>query len=186
MNKVITMITGNEWKAQSAQHALEDFNLIIDHIKLDTPEIQDTDVRAVAEYSARFAAEKLQKPIFLTDAGLKISALNDFPGALLKFVNGWFSPSDLLKLMENKPDRTAAAIDCLAYCEPGKEPVLFYCEIPVKIAEKAEGKGSTTDQVMIWPGMDKVQGLINPDVMTKFWAENNTIYKQLGEYLAKN
>jgi XTP/dITP diphosphohydrolase len=186
MSKVITMITGNEWKAQSAQHALGIFNLKIDHIKLDTPEIQDTDVRAVAEYSARFAAEKLQKPIFLTDAGLKITALNDFPGALLKFVNSWFSPSDLLRLMEDKPDRSAVAIDCLAYCEPGKEPVIFYCEIPVKIAKKAEGKGSTTDQVMIWPGMDKVQGLINPEIMTKFWSENNTIYKQLGEYLTKS
>ncbi len=183
--KEVTMITGNAWKASSAQMALEKYGVKVLHHKMDTPEIQDTDVRKVADYSARYAAEHLQKPIFLTDAGLKIHALNDFPGALLKFVNEWFSPTELLKLMEGKQDRTAAAIDCLAYCEPGKDPVLFYCEIPVNIAEKAVGEGSATDQLTIWPGMDKVQGLIDQDIMTQFWAEYNTIYKQLGEYLAK-
>jgi len=186
MNKEVTMITGNAWKVSSAQRALEKYGVNVLHHKIDTPEIQDTDVRKVAEYSARYTAKHLQKPIFLTDAGLKIHALNDFPGAFLKFVNEWFSPSDILLLMENKSDRTATAIDCLAYCEPGKKPILFYCETPVKIADKAEGEGSTTDQLTLWPGMDRVQGLIGPDIMTQFWAEHNTIYKQLGEYLAKD
>ncbi len=182
MNKV-TFITGNKYKADSFRKALSKYPVDIEIEKIETPEIQETDVVKVAEYSAKYAAEKLNKPIVVTDAGIYIKSLNDFPGSFQKFMNKWFTPTQILQLLDGVIDRSAIAVECLSYCEPDKKPVSFLSEASCRIALKAEGNGSTIDQIIIWPDMDKVQGLVDDDVMTDYWAKQNTTYKEFGEYL---
>jgi XTP/dITP diphosphohydrolase len=181
----IIFATGNPGKVETAQKVLGKFGVELEQQEIDIPEIQDVDVGEVAKFSVKYAAEKIGQPVFVTDVGLCINSLNGFPGSFLKFLNKWFIPEDILRLMSGVKDRTAVARECLAYCEPGKEPLLFFDEKQCRIALEAEGEGSTIDKLLIWPGFDRVQGLIPREEMTAYWAENNEIYRKFGEYISK-
>lgn len=99
-------MTGNKYKFEIAQKVLENSNVELIQQKIETPEIQSSDVEEIASYSAKFAAEKLGKPVALTDAGWYINALNGFPGLFIKYINQWLTSDEILKLMEGKSDRS--------------------------------------------------------------------------------
>jgi len=63
----LTFITGNKYKLQSAMKALAPYGIEVEQVKLETPEIQSESSREIAEYSAKYAAEKLQKPVVVSD-----------------------------------------------------------------------------------------------------------------------
>ena len=54
--KSVTYVTGNWAKIESAKHALEPLGFRVDHIKMDTPEIQADEVLDVSKYSAKWAS----------------------------------------------------------------------------------------------------------------------------------
>ena len=80
--KQIVFITGNEFKVKVANVSLEGTGVEVISRKMSCPEIQDENVRKIAEYSAKYAAEKLQIPVLKNDCGFYIDALNGFPGPL--------------------------------------------------------------------------------------------------------
>ena len=181
----IIFITKNKQKLAVLRKALRPFNIKVLQKKIIIPEIQDLDVVKVADFSARYAAEILKKPVVVTDVGLYIKSLNGFPGSMLKFFNVWFKPNDVIKLMKGKKDRTALAKDCLVYCVPGKEPIFFISQTKCKIAQKPQGKGTTMNQLLLWPGMNKTQGLISNEAMIDYWSERIKAYTHFGKYLKR-
>ena len=123
--KKITYVTGNWAKIASAKQALEPLGYEIDNIKMETPEIQADDVTDVSKYSAKWAAEKLGVPVLKNDSGLFVNSLKGFPGVYTHYADDTIGEEGLLKLMEGIEDRTAYFKESIAYCEPGKEPVVF-------------------------------------------------------------
>ena len=179
----ITYITGNKLKFVVAQKMLEPFEIRLVHQKLETPEIQSTDVGEVALYSAKWASELLKKPVIVTDAGYYIEALNGFPGPFIKYINQWLTSADILKLMDGQKNRKVEARDGLAYCEPGKEPVVFFDVFKGTISLSAGKKGMTPiNEVFIPEGYDKVESDIGWEEMLKFWS-NRQGWPKLAEYL---
>ncbi len=185
MNKQIIFVTGNSYKFEVAQKSLEGSSVELIQQKLDTPEIQSTSVEEVASYSAKWASEKLGQPVAVTDAGYFIEALSGFPGPYIKYINQWLTADDIVNLMEGKPNRKVIAKDCLAYCEPGKEPVTFTKESFGTISEKPEkiDDSSPIDEVFIPEGFDKPQTLIPKRDMINFWAKGDDNWKKLANYL---
>ena len=96
--KTIVFVTGNPYKFEVAQKSFENSDINIVQQEIETPEIQSTDVKEIASYSAKWAAEKLGKPVVLTDAGYYIKTLNGFPGPFIKYINKWLTAEDVLKL----------------------------------------------------------------------------------------
>ena len=188
--KTIIFVTGNPYKFQIAQKVFEGKGIKIEQQKIETPEIQSADVREIAAFSAKWAAEKLKKPVALTDAGYYIKALNGFPGPFIKYINNWLTSNDLLKIMEGREDRTVEVLACLAYCEPGEEPVIFESKISGKIAEKAtktDKPGSTPiNEIFIPEGFDKVETEIPREEMVKFWAKVENYWEELANLLKNN
>ena len=157
MNEIV-FVTGNNLKFEVAQKSLKPYGIKLVQRRIDTPEIQSTDVGEVASYSAKWACERLELPVVVTDAGYYIKALNGFPGPFIKYINKWFNASDILKLMEGKGNREVEVKDGLAYCEPGKESVVFFGVFKGKIAMAAGKKGTTPiNEVFIPEGYDKVE-----------------------------
>ena len=184
--KEIIFVTGNNLKFEVAQKSLKPYEIELIQQKLETPEIQSTDVGEVASYSAKWACEQLKKPVVVTDGGYYIKALNGFPGPFIKFINKWLTSSDILKLMEGKNDRGIEVRDALGYCEPGKEPEIFYGIFKGKIALKAGQKGTTPiNEIYIPEGHDKVESDIGWKEMSKYWAKGDK-WQKLAEYLMKN
>jgi len=54
--KQIIFATGNKYKFEVAQKVLENSDIELIQQKVETPEIQSTDVEKIAKYSAKFAA----------------------------------------------------------------------------------------------------------------------------------
>ncbi len=186
--KQIIFVTGNKYKFEIAQKVLENSNVELIQQKIETPEIQSTDVEKIASYSAKFAAEKLGKPVALTDAGWYINALNGFPGPFIKYINQWLTSEDILKLMEGKTDRSVTIKGCLAYCEPNKEPLTFPSQVTGIISKKAvktDKEGNTPiNELFIPDGYNgKVESEISREDMVKYWAQVESYWEKLAEYL---
>lgn len=182
--KTITFVTGNKFKIIVATLFLKGTGIRLVGKKIDCPEIQHEDVAEIAKHSAKFAAEKLQKPVVTSDCGFFIEAFNGFPGAFIAYVERWMGYKGILKLMEGIKNRKAYFKDATAYCEPGKEPVSFISKTYGKISEKPQGKyGWGIDFLFIPKGKDKTLGCFRDKERAKLWNYNH--WKKLAEYLKR-
>lgn len=185
--KQIIFVTGNKYKFEVAQEVLKDTDIKLIQQKIETPEIQSAEVEEIAAYSAKFAAEKLGRPVALTDAGWYINALNGFPGPFVKFINNWLSSNDLIKLIEGKEDRTVTIKACLAYCEPKKESVTFISKVTGKLAltpRKTDKEGNTPiNELFVPEGFDKTESEIPREEMIRYWAKLEDYWLKLADYL---
>jgi len=185
MNKIY-FITGNDFKFKIAAKAFEDSGFELLQKSLDTPEIQSEDLSEIASFSAKWAAGILDHPVFLTDAGCFIEALNGFPGPFIKYINNYLSAQDFLNLMNGKKNRKVVFKDCLAYCEPDKEPILFFSSGEGEMAIKPGKKGDTPiNEIFIPKGFDCPESEIPREKMVDFWNGNVVNFDSLIEFLKK-
>ncbi|HPH97101.1 MAG TPA: non-canonical purine NTP pyrophosphatase [Anaerolineaceae bacterium] len=179
----LTYITGNELKYKVAVEALRSGRIRLERQALDTPEIQSEKVEEIAAWSAIWASGQLKKPVVVTDAGYAIEALNGFPGPFIKYVNGWFSSEDYLNLMQGKENRRIVVSDCLAYCRPGEEPVLFTVRHEGRMADKpGQSLSSPIDRLYIPEGYDLPTSDMAPEDVVAYWSRE-TPWQALKQYL---
>ena len=182
MSKIITYVTNNWAKIESAKKALIPLGFEIDNVKIETPEIQADDVTEVAKYSAKWAAEKLNKPVLKNDSGLFVNALKGFPGVYTHYASDTISEEGLLKLMEGIEDRSAYFKEAIAYCEPGKEPIVFEGYTKGTISKAKSGTyGWSWDFVFIPEGETKTLACFPDEERWNFWSQDT--YKDLANYL---
>ena len=181
----ITLVTGNWAKLKKAKEKLEPLGIEVEGKEMETIEIQADTVEEVAKYSAKYASEKLKANVVKNDSGIIIEALKGFPGPYAHYIQDTISEDGILKLMEGIENRKAKLIETLAYCEYGKEPVVFTCETKGTIAKEKQGKyGWFWDFIFIPEKADKPLGCYPDDQRFKYW--NSTSYQQLAEYLKNN
>ena len=182
MKKEITYVTGNWAKIESAKQALNPIGYTIDNIKMETPEIQADDVTDVAKFSAKWACEKLGRPVLKNDSGLFVKSLKGFPGVYTHYADDTIGEVGLLKLMEDIEDREAYFKECIAYCEPDSEPIVFEGITKGKIAKEKQGEyGWSWDFIFIPDGETKTLGCFPDSERWNFWSLDS--YKKLVDYL---
>ena len=183
--KKITYVTGNWAKIMSARQMLEPLGFEIEQVKMDVPEIQHDSIEEVAKFSAKWASDKLGKTVLKNDSGLCIDALNGFPGPYTHYADDTIGEDGVLKLLDGVENREAHFVEILAYCEYGKEPVLFKSVTNGTIALKKSGEyGYSWDYIFIPEGETKT--LANYDDTKRFSYWNNDGYKELVKYLSNN
>lgn len=139
----LTYLTTNPFKLREARIVLCDkYGLDVEAMSPDFEiyEIQAKTCAEVAGFSARYAADKLNKPCIKSDTGLYIEALGGLPGPYNAYFDKQIGVEKFLKLFENEPNRKARIEHCFAYCEPGGEPVIFKGGGTGEIAKSARGK----------------------------------------------
>lgn len=161
--KTIYFITGNKGKFSEVREKLQHLNIAILQHNIGYPEIQADSLEEVARYGAEYIKKRFSHPFILEDAGLFIDALDGFPGVYSKYVFLTIGCEGILKLLENKEQRTAVFRSVYVYSEPNKNPQFFVGESTGKIAAKKRGKGGF--------GYDPI---FIPDDETKTFAEMNT------------
>ena len=181
----ITLVTGNWAKIVQAKEVLEPLGVQVDNVKIDTVEIQADSVKEVAAYSAKWASEKLKTTVVKNDTGIMIDALNGFPAAYTHYVQDTLGEKGVLKLLKGEENRKARFVQALAYCEYGKEPVVFESITEGTISKRLQGKhGWCWDFIFIPDGQTKTLATFDDNERFKFW--NDTGYIQLIDYLKKN
>ena len=180
--KKIVYVTGNWSKIMSAKNVLEPLGFEVDHIKMETTEIQADTVEEIAIHSAKEASEKLKCAVLKNDTGLFIEALNGFPGPYTHYVDERLGEDGILKLLENKENRNACFIEAFAYCEYGKDPVVFTSITKGTIAKEKSGTyGWSWDFIFIPEGKEKTLGNYPDEERCLMW--NTDAYYKLAEYL---
>lgn len=180
--KKVTYVTGNWAKILSARQILEPLGYEVEQIKMDTPELQDNSIEEVAKHSAKWASDKLKCCVIKNDSGLCVEALNGFPGPYTKYVDETLKEDGILKLLEGMENRKACFVEVLAYCEYGKEPVVFKSITNGTIAKEKSGEyGWSWDFIFIPEGETKTLGCFDDDNRFKYW--NMEGYNELVKYL---
>ena len=136
----------------------------------------------MASFSAKYCADNLGVSCIKNDSGMQIQFLNNFPGPYTKYVEETITEKGILNLMSNCSNREANFIEVLAFCESGKEPVLFECVTRGKIANQLKGDGGWGfDKIFIPEGTNKTFAEFSDDDRIKLWDSSG--YKELSRYL---
>lgn len=170
-------LTTNKEKFSEAHHIFKDiYNLDIDIKKPDFKilEIQAKSCEEVVAFSVKYACEKLHKPCIKSDSGLYIDAIGGLPGPYNAFFAKQIGIEKFLKLFENETNRKARIEDCFAYCEPGKEPIVFIGGSTGTISKEARGNlGNWHDKFYIPDGENETLSELREkdrDYEAKFWG----------------
>ena len=134
-------VTGNINKFREAIDVLSEVQIAAAMLKIEKVEIQDDDLKKIAEASAIEAARKSRLPVFVEDAGLFINALNGFPGPYSSYVFKTIGTKGILKLMKTIKLRDAYFRSVVAFCDPQEktEPYCFEGSIDGKIIYEERG-----------------------------------------------
>ena len=180
--KKITYVTGNWYKIMCARSILEPLGFEVDNIKMETTEIQANNVEDVAMYSAKEASDKLKCDVLKNDTGLYVEALGGFPGPYTHYVDEKLGEDGLLKLLKGVDNRNACFIEAFAYCEYGKDPVVFKSITKGRIATEKFGiYGWSWDFIFIPDGYDKTMGNYPDEERCYIW--NTDAYAELVKFL---
>lgn len=180
----ILFITGNKEKVAIANTILSGENIKVKAMKMDCPEIQSDDNETIAMASAKYASDVTKCNVVKVDTGFYIEALNGFPGPYAEYVERKLDAEDILKLMENKTNRKAYYKEVLAYCEYGKEPIIFVTYTYGKLSTELSGsEGYNFDRIFICDGDDKTIAHFNQNQRALKYSNHN--WKELVRYLRK-
>ncbi|MCA9330074.1 non-canonical purine NTP pyrophosphatase [Candidatus Saccharibacteria bacterium] len=160
MIEKLTLITGNSGKAEEFGRLL---GIKVNHVKLDLPEIQHTDVREVSKIKVQTAYGQLKKPVFVDDTGLTFDAWGELPGALIKFFMDNVGNDGLLEMLGDNENRRARVTTSLGYMDENGLKVAIGV-VSGTIANAPTGdNGFGYDPIFIPDGQ--------PDGQTKTFAE---------------
>ncbi len=184
--KVVYFATHNRNKVRMAKEIAEELGLalIIKHLKVEYPEDKSReDFSFVAKKGAEFCANKYKKKVFVTDIGIEVETLKDFPGINTGFVLRRIGVEGIIKLMRGEKNRKVRACLALAYCEPGKKPIVWQGSIKGKIPTRARGKrGFGWDPIFI-PNHHKQTFGENPDLRNRLFSFRKGILKMCNEWI---
>lgn len=128
----IVFVTGNPNKLREVQKILRSsdttssssIEIQVESMTLDLPEVQGS-TQEVASQKSKTAANLLKRPCITEDTALCFKAMNGLPGPYIKWFLEKLGLDGLNKMLQGFPSTEATALCTFAYCEPGKEPILF-------------------------------------------------------------
>lgn len=156
----LTFITGNSAKAKY----LEDyFHMPVEHMKLDLPEIQSTDLETIVIDKAKRAFEIVKTPVIVEDISLVFHQLKALPGPLIKWFLETLGNEGLCDLASSFLNRKTTAEVMFAFCDEA-EVHTFSGSIDGTIATTPRGEmGFGWDPIFIPDGYEKTWAEMTPD-----------------------
>lgn len=137
----LLFVTKNEGKVRELEALAANYDIVIEQVGYDYPEIQADTLEEVARKGAFHVSRLFARPLIVEDSGLFIERFGGFPGPYSAYVYKKIGNRGILKLMSRVRDRKATFKSVIAFCEPSMQPVLFTGSVEGTIAEKAKGKG---------------------------------------------
>jgi len=169
---MLYFISSNKNKIARSELFLTSADITFKAKDLELPEIQSDSVEEIARDKAKKAYEVLKEPLFVSDHGWSITALNGFPGSYMKFMNQWFAPQDFLNLMIDKKNREMIFTEFLCFTD-GKTTKTFSEQIKGHILFEAKGEAEpwmtvssfTEDDISIAEAIKENPSAINASIV---------------------
>ena len=147
MKKEVIYVTHNKGKIASAQEKLKDVELKIYEYELEEP--RSDDIKYISKYKVMEAYKLVNKPCISLDCAFWIDELDGFPRAFVNFSLDTIGIDGILKLMENKPNRSCRFTECLSYYD-GKELHQFMGKHEGKLTETPLGNSTEKTWSDLW------------------------------------
>jgi len=178
----IFFVTGNKEKFREANALLGEFD--VEQVDVDLPELQGEPEEIVKE-KARLAARKTGKTVFVEDTSLCFNALNNLPGPYVKAFVEKIGVKGLYELASKYEDKSAYALACIGYCEPGKEPLVFKGRVNGRIVSPRGDTRFFWDQIFIPEGHNKAFSEMSVEEKNKI-SHRKLAFEEFGKWLEKN
>ncbi len=143
----IVFVTHNKGKIASAKKHFKNVNFKIFEYELEEP--RSDDIKYISEYKVKEAFKIVNKPCISLDCGFWIDALNGFPKAFVNFALDTIGINGILKLMENKENRSCRFTECLSYYD-GKEIHQFMGKHEGNLSEEILGNDTDKKWSDLW------------------------------------
>jgi XTP/dITP diphosphohydrolase len=182
METKIHLITGNKGKLLAAQKAFDRFNITLNQIDKDYPEIQGKNSLEIAKFTAIQAAKDFNVVVVREDHSLFIKSLGGFPGPYTSYFDKTIPAEKLLELMLNFEDRSAymelAAV--LAYPDGTSKEYVY--QVPLKISSELKGDRGNWDKILMLTNNDKTFAETTEEDNVETWLKNfEAIAKEFSE-----
>jgi non-canonical purine NTP pyrophosphatase (RdgB/HAM1 family) len=131
MTVQVSFITSNPRKFEFVRSFFSTFDIPLEMVKMDAIEPQTLDPLEVATHKLS-QVRGLLGPVLVQDSGLHITALNGFPGALVKYFNESCGATGYLGLLHDnrgKDDRRAQFKTVYGYRESSMARPVFFTQI---------------------------------------------------------
>jgi XTP/dITP diphosphohydrolase len=145
----LLFITGNKNKFAEARRITKRAGIVIEQFHERPIEIQSSSLHKIAQHSCEVALNRLNRPLFVEDAGMFIYQLNGFPGPYSSYVLKTLDNLGILKLMQGEKNRVAIFRSIIAYGEPDREIQLFEGETRGTISQRIRGTEWGFDPIFI-------------------------------------
>ncbi len=180
MSRTVIFVTGNSHKAEEAQNALPDFQIM--RKSIDLPELQG-DPEKIVKTKAEDACRQLKCPVVVDDTSVHITSFGGFPGPYAADYQKHVGNERTLIMLHHFNDRSASMVSRVAYCEPGHEPLVFEGKIEGTISNEIRGKqGFGFDPIFIPNGADKTFAEMSVEEKNKY-NHRSKAFSKLAEYL---
>jgi inosine triphosphate pyrophosphatase len=119
----LLFVTGNSSKLAEARRLAAVAGQMLEAIAVDLPEIQSLDMEEVLRAKAWHAWQSVQQAVVVEETGLELSALNGFPGPLVKWMLEAVGAEGIARTALALGDPRAKAV-CLLMWTDGQRTVL--------------------------------------------------------------
>lgn len=181
--KTVYLATANRHKLEEIGELFKKYGIDVKGIDIKPEEDKTKTIQEIAAHSAKVACEKLNKPVMADDTGIFFVAMDNWPGNSPKDVFDKVGYEGLLKAVEGKT-REAYFETAAAYCEPGKEPVVFTERMKGHITEEVFGVNRDVmpyERIFIPEGYDKAIVFL-PEVKKKI-SHRVRAFRKIAEYI---
>ena len=136
----LKFVTGNENKFEEAREIGKSMGIEIEHEDLEYEEIQADTLEEVVKSSVQEVYEIVEEPCFVEDAGLFINCLNGFPGPYSSYVFKTLGNEGVLKIMNDRSDRSAEFRSVIGFCDSDGNLEIFRGRAEGKILKEEKGE----------------------------------------------
>lgn len=140
----VYLLTGNPGKIAAANVVFNQFNIAVEPLTLDIPEIQADSSKEIATAAALEAHRQTGKAVIREDHSFYINALG-MPGPFMAYIDKVISVEQLLKIIDTLPDREGHFELAATYVDESGMAHEFLYSVPVVFSKEARG-----DENMRW------------------------------------
>lgn len=172
--ETLGLLTGNPDKIRAARKVFTDFDIDINPLKSEMPEIQpDSGTSAeVARFAVRAAFERYGSPVLREDHSFYIDELG-IPGPYMAFMGKKVSVSQLISIVDILPSRRAHFEIAAAYIDRTGDLFESSFTVPLQIAKEPKGDTSLNwERAMILEGDTSTFAEIPADSRDYLWTQN--------------
>ncbi|MDO8557540.1 MAG: non-canonical purine NTP pyrophosphatase [Candidatus Jorgensenbacteria bacterium] len=178
----IYLVTKNPFKLSAAKSVFDKYNIEIEPLGKEYPEIQSDSSLEIARSVALQVAKDTGKPVIREDHSFFINYLG-IPGPYMSYIDKRISPERLIELLDGIVDRSAYFEVSTVYANPDGTTIEHTFKVPAEITDKVVVKDAGWDGLIRLSHEKRVLAEGAEEERYEIFGEG---YRKIAETLIKN